>query len=281
MANTINIFLYSYKNKNLLDRVKDIYFKSSKKNIINIFVYDQNNLDRKKIFNELHYVKYNHISWDSCIFFSNYINDVINKNFDYYLEIGDNVVMSNNWDAFLINFLKNKKNIVISGNHKIKLINKNNILKKINLQNNKLNKTNFIDLNFIFMKKENTVLLKNNNLRFYNKDLFLSLLYTNNNIEIYSLPSDFYIDNQQSFLINSYTPYSLYENYDLVVEYIKNNDCTNFNSFHNIDLKKIKKINNYLISPKYQYQNYIMDNNKTRFIKNTKTIFTKTFYDKK
>jgi len=279
MSKTVNIFLYSYKNKKLLDNVIDIYDKSSKNNNIKIFVYDQNNLNRSKNFNKLKYVNYTHINWDSTIQFANYRDSVINKNFEYYLEIGDNVVLSNNWDKVLIEYLQNKKNIILSGIGNVKIFCKNNKLQKTFSINNNFNLTNFVDLNFIFIKKENVNILKNSKLRFYNQDLLFSLLYLNNFINIYSVPSYLYINNKQSFLENIYTPYSLYENYNLAIEYIKNNNCDFFMKYHNFDLNEIIEINENIINPKYHYQDYLMDNNQTRFITNTKNIFTKTFFN--
>lgn len=277
MLNKINIFVYSYKNKNLLNNIKDIYNKSSKKNDLKIFICDQNNLNRSNAFNSLNYTKYKHISWDSVVPFYEFRDGILNTDFDYYLEIGDNVCLINNWDTFLINYLKNKNNVVLSGNKNVKIYIEKNKIKKKYFKNNDFKITNFIDLNFIFMKKENVKILKKCYLRFYNKDLLLSLLFFNNFITIYAVPDNIYVDNPQSFLNNSYVPYSLYENYNLAVNYIKNNNCNNFMNYHDINLKNIKKNKEKIINKKYHYQDYLMDNNETRFIKNSKSIFTKTF----
>jgi hypothetical protein len=277
----INVFVYSYKNKTLFDNIKDIYKKSSKKNIIKIFIYDQNNLNRNDMFKCLNYVKYTHINWDCTIPFYKYRNFAINKIFDYYFEINDNISLCNEWDVKLLNYLENKKNVILSGSGKINMFIKNNKIQKYYDNNINFNETNFIDLDFIFIKKENIKILKTTQPTFYNQELFLSAISMNNDISIHSVPSYFYKKNTRSFLQKIYIPFSLYENYNLAIEYIKNNNSENFINYHKINIDEIFLINEKNVALNYHYQDYMMDNNETRFLNLYKNIFTKTFFNEK
>jgi hypothetical protein len=103
----------------------------------------------------------------------------------------------------------------------------------------------------------------------------------NNDISIHSVPSYFYKKNTRSFLQKIYIPFSLYENYNLAIEYIKNNNSENFINYHKINIDEIFLINEKNVALNYHYQDYMMDNNETRFLNLYKNIFTKTFFNEK
>jgi len=84
---TINIFLYFYKNKNILNIINLLNEKSSKKNILFFDVYDQDNEKKYKLYENLNNVKYNHVFWDKNFGVSYFRNKSLQNNFDYFLEL--------------------------------------------------------------------------------------------------------------------------------------------------------------------------------------------------
>ena len=61
-----------------------------------------------------------------------------------------------------------------------------------------------------------------------------------NNIEIYCLPTEFYLDETKDLNYSSYVPFSLNHGYRYMVKLLKEN--TKFVEFHNIDINKLKDI---------------------------------------
>jgi hypothetical protein len=236
---TIKVFIYSYKNKNLLSNLLDIIEKESKENIIKYYVYDQNNINNEKKYKTLNNVFYNHIKWDNWSSITNYRRNVLLSPLDYYLELSDKIVLSKNWDSFLINNLKDKS--VISGKNKINLKFGNIFIEKKYNNSDSISLTNFINFELFFSKfKDSITLLQLSKLKEVGQDIYGSVLYVNKNINIFSLPNNFYYlkDDYEE----AYKPYSIYHGYNDMIDEIKKMNTENFNKFHNLDLSKIKKI---------------------------------------
>jgi hypothetical protein len=257
---SINVVMYSYKSKNAIETLQNLMKKRSGKIFIFIHWHDQNGIDRSKLLINL---VNNHdncngayvpISWD------NIDGAVLYKDLrlkatmggKYHMTITPGVVLEQDWDLKLINFVENK-NIIVSGNQKINILNKNLFfIDKKYIKINDFELTNYIDKNFIFgnVSLMKSALLGNYNfpgwLKYYGEEEILSLQYFNNNIDIYAAPENLIKINRYSTLedFNYYVPFSKYHNYNEVIRLFKQYQngiigaldpkvINNFNKYHN------------------------------------------------
>ena len=238
---SIKVFLYCYKNKKILNLLKDLIEKESKNNLITYFVYDQNNLDSSKKYDEMNNVVYKHIKWDNWFGKTHYRRSFLLSANNYYLEINDKIVLNKNWDEFLINNLKDGS--IISGKNMLSLTNKDIFLEKKYTISESMSETNFVNFDLFFSKFNDAIsLLSLCILKDYGQDLYASIIYNEKKIKIYSLPDSFYsINNAES---ENYKPYSIYHGYNNMIEKIKTINNTDFENFHNIKVSEIKKMPN-------------------------------------
>lgn len=242
MKETIGIFIHSYKNKNLKLIIDNIAKKSSGNLTLRFLVYDQSNLNREKIFYSNHNVRYNHIMWDDHVGVPHYRHMFLKSNYDYFLEVSEHIELIDNWDMILINFLKLKNNLIISGKGKTNLSINNFLINKNEEVLNNFYLNNWIDMNFIFLNKENIKFLSIlNNLKYYGQDILLSTELIVNGIDIYSCPSNFYLISKVNNLEDSFCSYDLYHNYNESIIYLKKNKnkLNNFEKYKNINISDI------------------------------------------
>jgi hypothetical protein len=235
----IKVFVYAYKNKNLLKQIINLKENESKNNEIFYYVYDQININREEIFNDLDYVKYKHIHWYNTSSISKYRdNNIFNKtNYDFYLEINSNINLPKSWDDFLIKNLNDRT--VISGKNKISLSIDNFKIKKEIIKSEEISLTNYIDMDLIFTKTINSLSLINLKiLKDFGQDLYSSVLFLKRGVSIVSLPDNFYTISEQKN-INTYRPYSKTHGYNKMLKIIKEQDNTFFENFHKINLSKL------------------------------------------
>jgi len=235
---TINVFIYSYKNKNLFDIIQDIISKESKSNIINYYIYEQNNINNSKKYNNFDNIYYQHIRWDNLLSITYYRNIFLLKYSEYYLELSDKIILNDKWDKHLLDSIDD--NNIISGKNKLKLKINNCFIEKKYEKTNTLTLNNFIDFDLLFTKFNNAImLLQLSSLKYFGQDLYSSILFFNKNINIFSMPDDFYkIINIE----HDYIPYSLYHGYNNMIEKIKQINTDNFSNFHKIKLLEINKM---------------------------------------
>lgn len=263
--NEITVGIYSYKGKKLFDTVDSLLNNKSNNMKIIINIKDQHPIDRSDSFKEI-INKYNaagsyhHVFWDwitSPIIHKEEILRIAKT--EYYLFLSDNIIFTKDWDLKLINFIKNK-NIVLSGNKKIKLSYKN--LFYINKQETNINdftETNYINRDFIFGR---TSRFKQIGLPKYIKydgeEEILSMKYFINNLNIYAVPTETYSYSCETSIKNLYTPFQTGHKYNEAIDLIKRgynsfesfepfesleiNTIKDFWQYHNIDINKIKKI---------------------------------------
>jgi len=285
MMSNILVVIYSYKGKILKDVINQIELSKSNNNSVNIVLWDQNPLDRKKIFNN---VIYNHIFWDQITSPSVYKNLSIKKyNYDYILFLSDNVLLSNNWDEKIINLLNNK-NIILSGNSKFK-INKKNFysIEKENIESiNDITITNFIDKSFIFgNRKTFEEIYFPPYIKYFGEEEVLSIDIFSKGIDIYAVPTEIYSKVLPDLITEIYVPFSLNHGYNHALSLFKNNknqfiDLTqrkrtvkDFCNFHNFMFNSL----NYLpfFTDDVQYDPYGLNFDKVdarRFVARTKAI---------
>lgn len=222
MKETIGIFIHSYKNKNLKLIVDNIIKKSSGNLTLRFFIYDQSNISKEKDFYNNHNTNYNHVRWDDHVGVPHYRYMFLKTNYDYFLEVSEHMELIDSWDMVLINFLKSKNNLIISGKGKTNLSINNFLINKNEEPSNNFYLNNWIDMNFIFLDKRYIKFFSIlNNLKYYGQDILLSVELMANNIEIYSCPSNFYLTSKVNNLEDSFCSYDLYHNYNKSISYLK------------------------------------------------------------
>lgn len=265
----IVVYVYSFKNKKLINTIDELITKSSSSSNIKIFIYDQNNLNRKKFFDKYKNVFYKHIKWDDIKGPIFYRKEVIKYVQQYYLEINNLNNIVNLWDLLLIKYIEQYD--IISGKN-VKVLTNNSFYVDVK-DKLSLDKTNshWIDTNFIFTKKNNLEIFNYAiNLKGNIEELILSIDCFNKNKSILSLPNNFYKIEQQD---NEYVPYSKFHNYNLLIDEINKMQYINFEKYYNIKVDKIKKVSYDLNDVAYNDFKYELDSlQKTRFHVNLNTI---------
>ena len=240
---SIKVFIYSYKNKNLLENLQDIINKQSNQNGITYYIYDQNNINRDFLFNKLNAdIVYNHIRWDDIKSITYHRNMALlhYSNCKYYLEINPNISLMNEWDIYLTSNIEDKK--IISGFGMPKLsINKNHIV--VDRQHSdSIKEANYIDTDLIFCSQIDAMtLIKLKKLKENGQDLFASLLFVNKGYSIYSLPTNLYHKKIQENA-NTYKSFSINHGYNKMLSIIKKENNDKFESFHSISIGDIPEI---------------------------------------
>lgn len=241
---TINVFLYFYKNKNIKNIINLLNNQSSKLNNIFFDVYDQDNENKYKDYLKINNIRYNHIFWDKNFGLSYYRNQSLNNNFDYFLEIKNVNFIKDNWDEKLIELCSN--NFLLTGENKP-------------------------DMNFMFVKKNNSFILKNiGHLKYYGQDIMLLYLLYKKNISIKKIDNNFISFNTDTIMSSDYTPYSLYHNYNETLALIKSDKlfieyCKNIS----IDINEYKIKHNQINDLNYFAYKYNIDNHESEKFKNT------------
>lgn len=240
---SIKVFIYSYKNKNLLENLQNIISKQSNQNDITYYVYDQNNVNRDFLFKKVRAnIVYNHVKWDDIRSVTYYRNMALlhYSNSKYYLEINPNISLMNEWDIYFLSNIKNKK--IISGFGIPKLsINKSYVIAD-RRHSDSIEEANYIDMDLIFCSQIDAMtLIKLKNLKQIGQDLFASLLFINKGYSIYSLPSNLYHKSIQENQ-NTYKAFSVNHGYNKVLSIIKKENNERFESFHGISINDISQI---------------------------------------
>jgi len=234
VTSTIGIGIYSYQNKKLLDTIKEIKEKSSKRNMLFFYVIDQNNLDRTRSFDEPETYKsisYNYVKWDSIkspIEYKQQAINVLNKT--YYMQVGEDLNLIQNWDEYAIDFVSKNKNSILTGNSTVFLDNKDAFyIRATRTPSDKYNKINYIDRNFLFGLTEDFKKIDYPKYLKYNgEEETISIEMLNSGLSLYNFPDE-YISINLSGVEKEYMPYSLNHNYNKFVDTYKEEVQRHFN----------------------------------------------------
>ena len=240
MKKYIKVFIYSYKEKDLYDQILLLKNNESGTNKVVYYVYDQSNIDREDIFKDVDGVVYNFVNWNDYRGISVYRKRVLLSDLsDFYMEVSGIKSIEPDWDVFLVNNLKGK--MVFSGTGSIKINLDGYFIKKEVSESTEVVLTNYVDMSFIFMGVNSSILLsKLIDLKGVGQELLLSLVLIDNKYEIYSVPNEFC--SVGSFDYKVYRPYSIYHGYNKMIESIHLSDTEMFEEIHGIDLKNISKM---------------------------------------
>lgn len=211
---TILVFGYFFKTKEINKIIKTLYDKSSKTNSIVFNIYDQNNEKNYNMPNNIN-ITYSPIFWDDRKGIGYYRSISLNKQFDYFFEIGNIKDIEFDWDIKLIEISKNS---FVSLENKV------------------------IDTSFMFYdKKISSFLTEVNQLKYYGQDWLIRYFLYKNNIDVVFLNNNFCQIENNKIESTDYCPYSLYHMYNEKMDIVKNDlGFIQYCNLNNIDIKKIK-----------------------------------------
>lgn len=285
--NNIDVIIYSYKAKNIKETLSSLFSNVSNNSNINVLLIDQNPIDREIQLKELFKINYIHVFWDNifgpCIHKAKAIN---NSRSEYLMILGENSILYKNWDLDFINFIKDK-NVILSGNKKIQISNKNIFyINKEYQESENFELNNFIDRNLIFGKTDVIKkIMYPHYLKFNGEEESISLQFFIKEIDIFSVPTKSLYYFEDSPITKTYTPFSLNHNYNEVIKLFKYNKnkyvelsnnqkkILDFNKFHNFDFTSLCELpfntNDVLYDPDSLNFNKV---DARRFIARTKAI---------
>lgn len=268
---SINVVMYSYRDKDAIKTLENLMKKWSGKIFLFIHWHDQYGPTRAKLLEDLvnsydmcngAYVK---VDWDNMDGIVEYKDRRLKATFGgrYHLTITPGTMVEQDWDLKLVDFVKSKNmNVIVSGNNQLK-IEKDNLffIKKQLSEVNDFVLTNFIDRNFIFghvIKMKSSLLGEYNFpgwLKYYGEEEVLSLQYFKDNIEIYAASKDIVKVSQYSTIedFDYYLTFSKYHNYNKALSLFKNGEnnivgkidkeiINNFSKFHNFDFSSLSEL---------------------------------------
>jgi hypothetical protein len=239
---SVKVFIYSYKNKNLLDQLKDMMSKQSGLLNVSYYVFDQNNVNREFHFKDLEKVTYRFIRWDDYKSKTYYRNvAILNEDVtNYFFEVDPNVSLMESWDIYLSSVLKPRS--VISGKGLPKLTLDRHLMRVNYIKSNNINTVNYIDSSFIFLKLSDAMMLTSLSvLKGIGQDLFASAIFMSNGFDIESLSSSAYTVSVQDNA-DTYVPYSVIHGYNKMLDMLLSKDNKRFEDFHGIKLSELTKM---------------------------------------
>lgn len=213
---TIDVIVYSYKNKNL-KLVVDNILKTSE-NISHVHVYDQHPLDRAAHFSHSTKIRYHHIFWDllhsPCKWKKREIHEATG---DFVAIVGDDILLEPGWDLEAIKIINESQNpTIISGFGEMSFVNKDIFALEINSvpkNHPVLNKV--ISRNFIFGKTWVIKSLKYpDTVKYYGEQELISFRAFEQGIEVWSLPFYFATNLEEKTLETKYKTFSLEHGYN-------------------------------------------------------------------
>lgn len=242
LSKKIKVFVQSYKNKKLFDFCDSVLDKAN--NEISLYIYDKVNAGRFTRYSkrrDVSNVTYYHINWENRHHRAHFRNRLLYGDFDYFLSISDNVVLTNGWDDKCIEAIDN--DTVLSGAGIPKLSINKFFIEDVRENSTQPTISYWIDKDFIFLPRNLTPLIHHSyDVVDYIEAPILTLLLNKNNIKIKSLASDVYTKNMKPN--TEYDPCSKYHGHNSFVDKLNNGefDTKTFNSFHNIRIENMKKL---------------------------------------
>ena len=277
----IEIILYSYKNKNLR-KVVDSIVDNTIDDVL-IHVYDQHPIDRSTLFTD---INYNHIFWDKidspCELKGSLIHQAIAS---HVLLVSDDVVVSYGWDLVVKEFINNRDIVIsgagISGVDRVDPFSIRPVYQNTDI----FFLSQYAVREFIFASKD--VWNKFSYpyyLKYNGEQEMLSLNIFRSGVDIYSAPSNLYIDLKARTIENLYVPFSKDHKYNDVIDEFYKRDREehvihprwkqDFLKTHNIHDNKLAKLpyQNDDVSYKPE-QLAFQDIDARKFISRTKAVY--------
>jgi hypothetical protein len=242
LSKKIKVFVHSYKNKKLFDFCDSVLDKAN--NEITLYIYDKVNAGRFTRYSkrrDVHNVTYYHINWENRHHRAHFRNRLLYGDFDYFLSISDNVILTNGWDDKCIKAIDN--NTVLSGAGIPKLNINKFFIEEAWEHSTQSTISCWVDKDFIFLPRDLTPLIHHSyDVVDYIEAPQLTLALNKNNITIKSLPSSVYTKN--TLIKMEYDPCSKYHGHNSFVKRLNAGefDTKMFNDFHNIKIENMKEL---------------------------------------
>lgn len=282
---TINVLIYSYKGRFLKDVLTNLISNQSGDNDIFISLVDQHPLRREDTFAEFN-CRYNHVFWDHIYGPSKYRRAGIKySRSDYTLILGDNVLLNKDWDRYLIFIAKD--NVLVSGNHSVSIKQKDLFfIEKVLEELPEAKITQFTDRSLIFASKDVFKKIRYPEyIKYYGEEEALSLECYTLGIDIVAAKTSLYSYISTDQIGNIYTPFSLFHNYNEVIElfysgknrYVDMNNrkrsVEEFIDLHNFNFKGLRKLPFETNDVQYDPERLVFNSiNASKFVARTKSI---------
>jgi hypothetical protein len=217
----ILVHFYGYKSKLMPEAVEQLVYNQSGQNTIDIVVYDQTNVARPEKFSDY---AYHHIHWDSLISRFSYIN--VSKSiddYDFFMYVDGAKMFEKNWDIELVMGSANGK-VVISGSNSI-VFDKENYRfypEYTKVKTNLSVETGWVVKDFFFVSFDLFRALPDVSIfKYHGAEEFYSMFLANNRIPVIAISSLWVIDKEPSISERDFVPFSIYHNYDKVINCFK------------------------------------------------------------
>jgi hypothetical protein len=260
----IDLFVYSYKNKNLKLVVETAINNCTSD--INVTIKDQHPLDRSSLFTDSR-ISYNHEFWDHIyspiLFKKEYAHKATG---DYYGILSDDILLAPGWNEAAESLASD--GVVVSGMGKYSIDQSDPFLIKIKKMSNESGITNLLDRHFVFGKTSVMSLHDYPDyLKFNGEDVASSLEFFLDGVQIHSLPSGTYSELGNNTFTNTYVPFSLQHGYNRLVRVLngkeplrpKQKSVSDFIAFHKIDLDKLREFPHQYDDVSYDPNNFLIE----------------------
>lgn len=240
----INLFIYSYKNKNL-PRVVESIFKNTSSNF-HLTIKDQHPIDRKNLFADDR-ITYLHEFWDHLYSPLLFKKEFAHKStLDYYGIISDDILLSKDWDEVAISLCTDKQ--IVSGMGSYKIDQSDKFLIQTKRTPGPSSISNLVDRNFVFGKRQ---VMHDHEysdyLKYDGEGVAESLAFFLEGISIATLPENTYQHIGFNSLEETYVPFSRQHGYNRLVKILKKefllrpfpNTVEGFVDLHGINLDQL------------------------------------------
>lgn len=252
--NSVFVTIYNYKSSNLVDCVRSVIENASPNVQILGIVYDQHPLIRKDKLKDFSQFEYEHVFWDHQYTPINYKKkEALSRGRDYFISMSADITLSKDWDIPLINFIKHRNDVIVSGRGQCSVRPHDKYFIRgnwdISSGSQDFSLSNYIDRNFICATRDGIRKLEFPIwMKYLGEEEMMSIDAFIKGVAIYSAPPLVYEDNYDRNLENLYSPFSIEHQYNSFIDYINDESIEEhgkileFFDFHGIDHTKIKKL---------------------------------------
>jgi len=219
---TIDVIIYSFKNKNLPKVVESVLNNTSSD--VKIYVYDQHPLLREHLFVDER-VSYTHIFWDWIYSPATFKVKAINKSSsEYILFLSDDILLSDNWDVECLAQIASVPDSLISGIGKPSVKKKDLFSISVDYSTSQsFDETILVSKNFLFgSRKVIKRISYPSDVKYFGEDELLSFRFFHSGTKVFSAPSSLGEDLKERTLETKYHTFSLEHKYNKIFKEISN-----------------------------------------------------------
>lgn len=254
MTNSIYLILYSYRNKEAIAMLEQIWSTAS--NNVTVKFIDQYPLNRESKAKDLAdkydgaFVDYQHVFWDtiySPIHQKQQALFNMPEGFEYVAIVSDDVIFNPGWDKKVIDFVNRSPKSLVSGKGQVHLGAGKYMFEASYSSSNDFMLSQYVSRNFLFGHGSDIRGLHlPTDLKYFGEEESLTFEALGQGLSIYSAPFNLYIDSQLRTMENIYCAFSIKHNYNSVVDIMQSDDpipgVPEFFAYHKLDRFAIKKL---------------------------------------